>query len=322
MLLHDIMYILFSRGSRGTIALSVVQKTSPVLISPTKTRARPPAYYTGAGQTYANENTDDVYDFIPEPDYSPPNTPPGNGVAQPLQRDQQSSGVYKTRISHNSSQDADGEDPRTSGLYTRVIKRDSERNQPAARESGQYTRQIRPAPGAINVMPITNEFPKLRRSGSKDDTVESDATSPTGNNLRKSAVDDTYDDCQILSVKQIQEQYEQTYVNKSPRSPSPTKPQADRAPAQISPRDKKPAPLPPTQIVQTNQSSTKPGQPPPPPNAPAAPAPPPLYINAGRPAARGHLKQVHWSRTPRPLVRKSHTTKISLRNILIFYAVI
>ncbi|XP_052817422.1 delphilin-like isoform X3 [Mya arenaria] len=279
-----------SGGSRQTIALSVVQKTSPLLNAPTKTRARPPVLNTRNAQQTESFESHDTYDFIPEPDYSPPASPTQNDVTSgtdSLQREKQASGVYKNHITPRNSAQDDGVDldPRTSGIYTRVIRPDSKKNSTPNRASGEYNKAIRPAPGAVNVMPNVGEIPKLKRLGSKENSFESDKTSPRANDSPRSE-DNTYDNVTSLSVKQMQEQFEQPYVfeNKTPSKP-------------LSPREKKQAPPVPT--------GNRPVPPPPAPCAPTAPAPPPPLVFGGKPMGKGHLKQVHWNRTPKPMVPNS-----------------
>lgn len=269
--------------SRHTIALSVVEKTSP-LSAPTKNRARPPALQFRNESLQAAE--DSTYDFIPEPDYSPPPSPPPPFVPSPLDatspitRENQTSGKYKARISTNNQQE--NGDPRESGLYTRVIKTDSVKS-PGVKTGEPF--KTRPAPGAVNVLPNNGEFPKLKRVESKDNSFESDKQSPRGVYSNQVAAQSDYDDVSIMNVRK--NSTDQTYANDLRRTDIPEKASSPREKTKHAP----PIPTP---------GRPAPPVPCPPPAAPAAPAPPPQMQS--RPLGKGHLKQVHWIRTPKPMV--------------------
>ncbi|XP_052230012.1 delphilin-like [Dreissena polymorpha] len=272
--------------SRQTIALSVVEKTNP-LSAPTKNRARPPALQLRNESLQTPE--DSTYDFIPEPDYSPPPSPPAPLVPSPLDstspitRDNQTSGKYKMRISTNNQQE--NGDPRESGLYTRVIKTDSVKS-PGVK-TGENFNKSRPAPGAVNVLPNNGEFPKLKRVESKDNSFESDKQSPRAVYSNQVTAQPDYDNVSIMGVRK--NSTDQTYANDLRKTDTPEK--------ASSPREKtKQAPPIPT-----------PGRPAPPVPCPppAAPAPPPPQQMQSRPLGKGHLKQVHWTRTPKPMIAQS-----------------
>lgn len=312
-------------NAHRNISLSVVEKTSPFLVTPAKGRARPPAIGGMKGSFKSEDATEQpTYDFIPEPDYSPPQSPtsgspPGIGL---IQRDRQTSGVYKQVITRSdSSSEKSGFDSRESGKYNQVIRTEPQ----SKRSSGEYTKAIKPAPGAVNVMSNFTEIPKLRRVGSKDTTEtlnDSERTNARDRNSRNSLnVDQEKDTNNTFSVKQKQENIENTYMNetkerydeKSDKMPSPR----DKIP---SPRDKTrfppPPPTGPKRAPPPPLSNIPPA--PPPCSAPAPPAvPPPLSFTK---QVKGRLKQVHWSRTPKPLVQNSiwerphdMTPKLNLR---------
>ena len=262
---------------RKDISLSVVQKNSPVLISPTRDRARPPGIIN-AKTSFSSQL--DVYEpeytNVPEPDYSPPPSPRDQRKSQVLQPTDQTQ-LRKSVINISDIQTSRTDDEaKDSGIYNKVIKvRPDESQQNEAQQSrvsGEYTTNIKVAPGAVNVMPKMNEIPKLRKvdpASRKDDIPvrpQSEANSE-----------------QKLSVKQRQENMENIYVNEVKEKTN------------LSPRTKTKAPAPPP-------IPSSPRAPPPPPSpgplSPAPPPPPPDLRMAG-----GRLKQVHWSRVPKPLVR-------------------
>ena len=216
------------------------------------------------------------YTNVPEPDYSPPPSPRDQRKSQVLQPTDQTQ-LRKSVINISDIQTSRTDDEaKDSGIYNKVKKvRPDESQQNEAQQSrvsGEYTTNIKVAPGAVNVMPKMNEIPKLRKvdpASRKDDIPvrpQSEANSE-----------------QKLSVKQRQENMENIYVNE-------VKEKTD-----LSPRTKTKAPAPPP-------IPTSPRAPPPPPSpgplSPAPPPPPPDFRMAG-----GRLKQVHWSRVPKPLVR-------------------
>ena len=203
------------------------------------------------------------YTNVPEPDYSPPTSPKGE---------------RKLVINVSDNQTRRSEDERQeSGIYNKVITmKANEFLQDGAqtkRVSGEYTTNIKVAPGAVNVMPKMNEIPKLRKvdpASRKDDIPISPQSSPREPDREQKR----------LSVKQIQENMENIYVNEVKEN------------TDLSQRTKSKAPPPPI----------SPKAPPPPPSpvplSPAPPPPPPDFRVAG-----GRLKQVHWNRIPKPLVR-------------------
>ena len=264
-----------SADERREIALSVVQKTSPVLNAPTKDRARPPGMVNikTSFRTEQNEGGA-VYEVVPEPDYSPPTSPVDRRLSQPDKQDQ--SKPHKTTININDNQNVSIEDKsRDIDIYTRVIKTNGEVSPRTEtqdkRVSGEYTTNIKIVPGAVNVMPKVNELPKLRKVepiSKKDETQVNPEKSPRDS-----------DSDQKLSVKQIQENIENIYVNE-------IKEKED-----ISPRNKTKVPPPPP---------LSPKVAPPPPLPPLSPVPPPPPCDFR--ASGGKLKQVHWTRVPKPLV--------------------
>lgn len=251
--------------------------------SPTKGRARPPVFNNNI-KASSFKSDDGTYDFIPEPDYSPPPSPtspapPSGNVG--IQREKQSSGVYKKRIS--TDEDIASEQR---GLYQRVMKEPNEPIKPEVqplKTSGKYTKA--PAPGAVNVMSDFTQIPKLKpvRSFDKsfDKSFDSDTKSPKSPSSPRGNVFDSFEDTKTSNVKQ-----DQVYVN-NVRDRSPEK--NDR---QLSPR-----------------SSNKTRQAPPVPNTSRTAPPPPVTAPVPPPplatfekASRGKLKQVHWTKTPRPMV--------------------
>ena len=285
----------FIHSGRRDIALSVVQKTSPVLAAPTKGRARPPAFNNIKPSSFKSE--DGTYDFIPEPDYSPPsspttpNTPGWPAGNDSLQRDKQSSGVYKKRISTEETNGAF--DRNGSGIYKTVIKEDPQAYNPSAqnngniqpqRPSGKYTKSI-PAPGAVNVMGDF-KIPKLKPvNRSVNQSFDSAPKSPVSpSSPRDDVFNNSYDNTKPSTVRQMQQNHDQVYTNQV-RDKSP-----DKSEKPVSPRYK------------TRQAPPVPSAPravPPPPNV--APVPPPPVFGSDK-AGKGKLKQVHWSRTPKPMV--------------------
>lgn len=314
-----------SGDARRDIALSVVQKESPVLSTPTKTRARPPAIGGMKGGNLKYEEDQPTYDFIPEPDYSPPpspTTPSGSdssGIGT-LERNKQSSGVYKQVIEKTNSETGGGieRDKQSSGFYKQVIDRRGSggdldtresgaysrviRNEPQnQRVSGEYVKGIKPAPGAINVMANFTEIPKLKRVGSKDavEVANSDNTeriSPRENSPRDTQDNEASYENTKISVKQMQANIENNYVNdvndkKTEQSeiPSPREKTRRAPPPPSGPRQ---APPPPTGNV-----------PAPPPCLSPIPIPPQTQMSTR--VGKGKLKQVHWNRTPKPMVANS-----------------
>lgn len=249
---------------RKQFSLSVVEKTSPVLASPTKDRARPPGI-VNIKTSFRSENND--YEQIPEPDYSPPLSPVD---VKSSQFDQPQS--QKPVLGEHQNSNAP-ENTRESEMYTKVIKVNEQLPQLQRRVSGEYTTNIKVAPGAVNVMPKMNEIPKLRKVDSITKSGEnqvSPQTSPRDLDKEKG-----------LPMKQIQENIENTYVNEMKEKND------------LSPRSKtKPAPpIPPAPMDV------------PPLQGPISPAPPPLPPDFR--VAKGKLKQVHWTRVPKPLVANS-----------------
>lgn len=280
-----------------------------MLVTPAKGRARPPAIIGMKGSFKTDDAADQpTYDFIPEPDYSPPPSPTGrsgdeSGIRK-LERDKQSSGVYKQVISRRDSQENQGFDSRESGFYNNVI-----RNEPQnKRTSGEFAKAIKAGPGAVNVMPNSTEFPKLRRVGSRDTNetlADSERTSPREIVSRNSLnVDQKANTNNKFSVKQMQSNIENIYINDTKDRNAE---KSDKIP---SPRDKLPGPRNETKILQPAPSGHRRAPPPPVNNVPPAPpacsvpcppppGPPPLALTK---QVRGRLKQVHWARTPKPLV--------------------
>lgn len=244
------------------------------------------------------KSDDGTYDFIPEPDYSPPpspttpSSPVGNGS---LQRDQQSSGVYKRRI---SSDEEVTTETRGSGLYQRVIKDDSQTNIQPQRPSGKYTKAI-PSPGAVNVM---SEFklPKLKPvNRSFDKSFDSDPKSPVSpGSPRENELNSSYDNVKPSNIKQMNQKQEQVYVN-DVRDKSPEK--SDKP---VSPRYK-------TRQAPPVPSAPRAAPPPPAPCSPGVPAPPPLTGHFDK-AGKGKLKQVHWNKTPKPNVSRHKCLAIAI----------
>ena len=263
---------------RKNISLSVVEKTSPVLISPTRDRARPPGIIN-VKTSFRSEQ--DVYEpeyiNVPEPDYSPPPSPKDQRKSQVFQQTDQTK-LLKSVINVSDNENTKTEaETRDSGVYNKVIKVNAvgpQQNEAQQRRvSGEYTTNIKVAPGAVNVMPKMNEIPKLKKVdpvSKKQDIPVSPQNSPREK-----------DSEQNLSVKQIQENIENIYVNE-------VKEKTDLSPRT---KTKVPPPIP-----------TSPKAPPPPPSpgpfSPAPPPPPQDFRMAG-----GRLKQVHWGRVPKPLVR-------------------
>lgn len=306
------------------ISLSVVQKTSPMLATPTRTRARPPAASGIKGGSSTSSEEQATYDFIPEPDYSPPPSPKTPTGREPsgkstLEREKQASGVYKNVIERTSndfrvierSKQSSGvykqaiersngdistleRDKQSSGVYKRVIEGQVSGGQTSLRESGLYSNVIRnesddqrhsgekvkatkPAPGAVNVMSNFTEIPRLRRTGSRDAPSDNtDKTSKDSEELYKNTSQNTY----VNTVADIQ-------AEKSDKVPSPWE---KTKPAPAPPPGAKWAPPPPVGSIPA----------PPPCSAPTPPGPRPT-VKAGK----GKLKQIHWTRTPKPLIANS-----------------
>lgn len=264
---------------RKQFSLSVVEKTSPVLASPTKDRARPPGI-VNIKTSFRSEHND--YEQIPEPDYSPPLSPVD---VKSSQFDQPQS--QKPVLGEHQNSNAP-ENTRESEMYTKVIKVNEQLPQLQRRVSGEYTTNIKVAPGAVNVMPKMNEIPKLRKVDSITKSGEnqvSPQTSPRDLDKEKG-----------LPMKQIQENIENTYVNEMKEKND------------LSPRSKtKPAPpIPPAPMDV------------PPLQGPISPAPPPLPPDFR--VAKGKLKQVHWTRVPKPLVCYAFITLLYIiYNIYIYY---
>ncbi|XP_053400909.1 formin-F-like isoform X2 [Mercenaria mercenaria] len=293
-----------SGNAQRNISLSVVEKTSPMLVSPAKNRARPPAVYNMKSSFKSDDGTEaPTYDFIPEPDYSPPPSPTNRSGSEfssgigSLEGDKHSSGVYKQVITRR---DSDNEkqvtNHRVSGNYNQVIRKEPQNT----RSSGDYTKAIKPAPGAVNVMSNFTEIPKLKRIGSKDTiekTDEVEKVSPREKSPRDSDQPEYTNN--KISVKQMQANIENTYVNEVKDKPEE---KSEKIP---SPRDKSksPAPAPPGQrrAPPPPPGSIPPA--PPPCNAPVPPAAPPPLWHVKQ--TKGKLKQVHWTRTPKPLVQHS-----------------
>lgn len=270
---------------RKEISLSVVQKDSPVLISPTRDRARPPGIINVKTSFRSQQDVyEPEYTNVPEPDYSPPPSPGEQRKSQVMQQADQSQ-LQKSVINIRDNQNSrNGDQAKDSGIYNKVINvrvDESQQNEaPERRASGEYTTNIKVAPGAVNVMPKMNEIPVLR----KVDPVNRNNDRPVSLQTSQREQDDE----QKLSVKQIQENMENIYVNE-------VKEKTD-----LSPRTKtKTAPP-----IPTSPIPTSPKAPPPPPSpgpySPAPPPPPPDFRMAG-----GKLKQVHWSRVPKPLIANS-----------------
>lgn len=268
-----------------------VQTTSPGMVTPTHNWVRPP-------NSSDNDAKIQIIEFIPEPDYEPQQPPmhptksgSSSGTAM-IDRDRKSSGIYKQVITVDSNNDPHRFDNRESGMYNNVIKNEPQLlrgsdeytksiNDPQmSRTSGDYTKCIKLSPGAVHVMSNSNEIPKLRKVGSKK-TSETERTSPREASPHSK-----------LSVKQMQENFENNTQD--------TLPVTDNLP---SPRDKgKYAPPAPSSPRRAPGESSPVGRIPPAPAAPpAAPPAPSLSLLPGR-EAKGKLKQVHWNRTPKPMV--------------------
>ncbi|KAL4234515.1 hypothetical protein ACF0H5_006158 [Mactra antiquata] len=269
-------------GPKSNIALSVVKKSSPVLATPTKSRPRPPAI-TGIKGSFKSEDQSDppLYDFIPEPDYSPPPSPTETTDIPKGIEKKHSSGIYKRVIPE------DPEVSRKSGAYDHVIRQ----NPPNSRASGEYTKAIRqaPAPGAVNVMSNVTEFPQLRKTKSKD-SFDKDI-----NNERVQLRDknERIPEVNAGSVNVTNSDTNEKIVRTESKFPPPA-PSGPRA------SPKPPAPPPPL-ATQPPACPAPPAAPPPPCQVPA---PPPTALPL-RSAGKGKLKQVHWNRTPKPMVVNS-----------------
>lgn len=317
------------------ICLSVVTKENPVLESPTKNRPRPPVFKGKHGtepETGANGGQP-LYEFIPEPDYSPPGSPrknaghqtgnppsktsPGADIGQRTE-DKNSSGVYKRVIRPtNSEKRAESgvynnvlipTEDRESGAYKKAIElgeyyntsTTSQNEQNASPTTGDYQRAIKPGPGAVDVMPKVTEIPKLKRVNIRDTTtlelrspqekVEAANTAPSKTDNATSVQ---------KQVKQIQANFETNiYVNEKKDEHKPIKSSKTKPPppAPSGPVSKQPEVF--------NGFHITPSAPPAPPPIPSSPGPPPPSPFE-RQSVRGKLKQVHWSKTPRPLIPQS-----------------
>ena len=281
----------------------MVEKTSPMLVTPAKNRARPPAIYNMKGSFKSEDDTEPpTYDFIPEPDYSPPPSPTNqsgdtSSILKSLGNDKHSSGVYKQVITRK---DSDNEhhvaNSRVSGSYNQVIKNEPQNK----RSSGEYTKAIKPGAGAVNVMSNFTEIPKLRRVGSKDtnEILENTGDNSPKEKSPRDSNQPVYTN-EKVSVKQMQVNIENNYTNEIKDKQE----QLDKAP---SPRDKNkfpaPAPSAPRRAPPPPIGNIPPA--PPPVCAPAPPAIPPALTQTRQ--MKGKLKQVHWTRTPKPLVRKRY----------------
>ena len=284
------MFVIFPRtaAERRDIALSAVQKTSPVLNTPTKDRARPPGM-VNMKTSFRSEQNDasSEYEQVPEPDYSPPTSPVYKRMSQTdVINDQKKPQKTTINITDNQKIISD-EDTSESNVYTRVIKYNGELPQRTEvqdkRTSGEYTTNIKVVPGAVNVMPKMNEIPKLRKVEpvtKKDDNKISPQNSPL-----------EPDNEQKLTVKQIQENIENIYVNEIKEN------------EEVSPRNKtKAPPAPPPSLPKVAPPPPAPVPPPPSP-VPLSPIPPPIPQDfRGGGGGGGRLKQVHWTRVPKPLV--------------------
>ena len=280
-----------SAEERRDIALSAIKKTSPVLNSPTKDRARPPGVVSVKTSFRTEQNdTDSSYEQVPEPDYSPPASPVDKRKSQiETQTDQTKSRISVIKIGDYQNANTEGE-ASESGMYTKVIKANGELvpstqpSQPVNRRvSGEYTTNIKVAPGAVNVMPKMNEIPKLRKV---DSTTKSEETQKSPQSSPRETEGE-----QNFSVKQIQENIENIYVNENKEK------EVDLSPRY---KTKVPPPIPPV---------PKAAAPPPPPTpVPLSPAPPPPPQDYG--ISRGRLKQVHWDRVPKPLVSVLHVSVV------------
>lgn len=262
---------------------------------PTHNWVRPPV----TGNIEASLSSED--EFIPEPDYEPQwpqmhrsnsGSALGSGM---LQRDKQSSGIYKQVITVDANSYPKKFDNRESGMYNNVIQNESQLvrevgeyaksniDPQMSRTSGDYTKCIKPSPGAVHVMSNSNEIPILRNVGSKK-TSETERTSPREKGPHSK-----------LSVKQMQDNFESNTQDTqavSDKLPSPRDKGKSPAPAQSSPCRA------PGESSPIGRIPKAPAAPPAPPAAPPAPTPTHLPGKEGK----GKLKQIHWNRTPKPMV--------------------
>lgn len=267
----------------------MVEKSSPVLVSPTKGRARPPAFNNVKASSFKSD--DGTYDFIPEPDYSPPPSPktpsaPSAGTgSSSFTREQQASGVYKRRISTGDEVPQDNRGP---GVYQRVLQGDKQSDIPPHPSSGKQSKANLP-PGAVNVMSDFKQMPKLRQvNKSFDKSFESDSKLPSSPGSSGNDDSFTYDNTRSTNVKQAQHKQDNVYINepkdKSPeKSDKPVSPRYKTKQAPPAPCAVRPAPPPPAPLLSSS-----------------VPAPPPL--GPFDKVSRGRLKQVHWNRTAKTMV--------------------